>query len=247
MAPTKSSPSVMNKYNTLAVIIVGIAFIYVWKIESTPKPPLDRTVSPKSFTGTSETKTITPPQATDSTPQVGEVPQETPSVNNTGSSVPSGQSGSVSLSPEDDDTSVVSNVPPPSVPTSNDLPTDPATVTQSGTTLSGVITYYNSYLDYGMSLPKGSYYAGYGGQDGAAHTMGFATGTGVTSFEEAPIKLWYYPNKLLPELRNGENSFYQNPGTNMTYLQLGNGTIRIEGNMEDPVILKIIQTVNRGD
>jgi hypothetical protein len=77
--------------------------------------------------------------------------------------------------------------------------------------------------------------------------MGFASGTGVTSFEEAPIQLWYYPNKLLPELKNGENSFFQDPSTNMTYLKLGNGTIRIQGNMEDPILLKILETVHRGD
>lgn len=246
MTPTKSSPSVMNKYNILAVIVVSIAFIYVWKVESTPKPPIDRTVSPKSFTGTNETRTPAPPLTTESKPQI-EIPKETPSVTDSGSGVLSIQSGSISPSPEDNDDSVVSNVPPPSVSTNTDTTTTPPAVTLSGITQSGVITYYNSYLDYGMSLPKGSYYAGYGGQDGAAHTMGFATGTGVTSFEEAPIKLWYYPNKLLPELRNGENSFYQNPGTNMTYLKLGNGTIKIEGDMEDPVVLKIIETVNRGD
>lgn len=77
--------------------------------------------------------------------------------------------------------------------------------------------------------------------------MGFASGTGVTSFEEAPIQLWYYPNKLFPELKNGENSFYQDPSTNMTYLKLGNGTIRLRGNMEDPMLLKILETVHRGD
>lgn len=77
--------------------------------------------------------------------------------------------------------------------------------------------------------------------------MGFTSGTGVTSFEEAQIKLWYYPNKLLPELKNGENSFYQDPSTNMTYLKLGNGTIRLNGNMEDPILLKILETVHRAD
>ncbi|MDD2745662.1 MAG: hypothetical protein PHU93_03945, partial [Candidatus Gracilibacteria bacterium] len=185
-------------------------------------------------------------QVTEPITQV-ETLEDTSSMTDTGSSIPSGLSGSTTLSPEDDDKSLVSNIPPPSIPTSTDTTTIPSTTTLSGAAQSGVITYYNSYLDYGMSLPKGSYYAGYGGQDGAAHTMGFATGTGVVSFEEAPVKLWYYPNKLLTELKNGENSFYQNPGTNMTYLKLGNGTIKIEGDMEDPLVLKIIETVNRGD
>ncbi|MDD2745710.1 MAG: hypothetical protein PHU93_04190, partial [Candidatus Gracilibacteria bacterium] len=101
----------MNKYNILAVIIVGIAFIYVWKVESTPKPPLDRTVSSKSLTGTNETRAITPPQVTEPITQV-ETLEDTSSMTDTGSSIPSGLSGSTTLSPEDDDNSLVSNIPP---------------------------------------------------------------------------------------------------------------------------------------
>lgn len=52
MTTSKKNSSIMNKYNTLAVIVVCIAFIYVWKIESTPTLPPDRTVTPKTLTGT---------------------------------------------------------------------------------------------------------------------------------------------------------------------------------------------------
>ena len=119
--------------------------------------------------------------------------------------------------------------------------------TGSGTTGSGIVTYYNSYLDYGLSVPKGAYYAGYGSKDGAAHSMGFTTGTGVVDFDTAEVKLWYFPSKILPELKDKESGFYQDPSTNMTYLKLGDGTIKLEGNMENPILLKIIETVNRGD
>jgi len=245
----------MNKYNTLAVIVVCIAFIYVWKVESTPKPPVDRTVTPKSLSGSEVPETPEKPQVIAPLPQVTPTEVTLPSTN-TGATTPSIQTGSTLSEPADEVTPEVTNNPPPPPPppppsvitggevTPNSGTTAPA---NSETTQSGGISYYNSYLDYGMSLPRGSYYAGYGGQEGAAHTMGFASGTGVTSFESAPIKLWYYPNKLLAELRNGENSFYQDPGMNMTYLKLGNGTIKIEGDMENPIVLEIIKTVNRGD
>lgn len=240
MSASSSQKSMMKKGNAIAVLVVLVAFIYVWKIESTPKPPLDRTVTTRTGS-VSQTPPATPansvpskPVATDPVTARGDQPiVESPAP---------AASGSVNVL--EDDNGNASDIPPSSVVTD---PVNAGSNTNSGSAQSGSLSYYNNYLDYGLSVPKGSYYAGYGGQDGASHTMGFASGTGVVSFEEAPIKLWYYPNKLLPELGNGENSFYQNPGTNMTYLKLGNGTVRIEGNMEDPIVNSIIQTVHRGD
>lgn len=240
MSASSSQKSMIKKSNAIAALVVLAAFIYVWKIESTPKPPLDRTVTTKTG-AVSPTSPATPVSTTPSKPAVTD-PVTTQGDQPAAESPAPAASGSVNVL--EDDNGSVSDVPPSSVVTD---PVSTGANTNSGSTHSGALSYYNNYLDYGLSVPKGSYYAGYGGQDGAAHTMGFASGTGVVSFEEAPIKLWYYPNKLLPELGNGENSFYQNPGTNMTYLKLGNGTIRIEGNMEDPIVNSIIQTVHRGD
>lgn len=227
----------MKKGNLIAIALVVIAGIYVWKAESTPKAPIDRTVTTKTGATSPVPPVVTTPSPTTVAPS--STGATTPPATNT---APGTEVDNASQGDED----MTSNVPPATSAASG-TGAVPGTETASGATQSGVITYYNNYLDYGLSVPRGSYYAGYGGQNGAAHTMGFASGTGVLSFEEAPIKLWYYPNKLLPELGNGENSFYQNPGTNMTYLKLGNGTIQIEGNMEDPIVNGIIQTVHRGD
>lgn len=226
----------MKKGNLIAIALVVIAGIYVWKAESTPKAPVDRTVTTKTGATSNTPPVVTPPSPTTVTPSsTGAITSPTPNT----------EPGTEVTNVSQGDEEMVSNVPP--TPSAASGTGTALGETASGSTQSGVITYYNNYLDYGLSVPRGSYYAGYGGQNGAAHTMGFASGTGVISFEEAPIKLWYYPNKLLPELGNGENSFYQNPGTNMTYLKLGNGTIQIEGNMEDPIVNGIIQTVHRGD
>ena len=110
-----------------------------------------------------------------------------------------------------------------------------------------MITYFNNSLHYGLSIPKGAYYAGFGSQDGAAHTMGFMSGTGVTDFATSEVKLWYFPSKILPELTQGGGNFYQDPSTNMTYMKLGDGTIRLNGDMENLILLKIVETVNRGN
>lgn len=42
----------MKKGNMVAIVIVFAAFVYIWKVEQTPKPPVDRTVTTKSSTGT---------------------------------------------------------------------------------------------------------------------------------------------------------------------------------------------------
>jgi hypothetical protein len=241
----------MKKGNAIAVLIVAIAVLYIWLGEKKPKIEPDRTVTvTKAGTSAIASGTIKPvPVMVTPTPKSepdADESEPTPAKPSpaTTATPPPPPTGTV---PQMEDPAGASDVPPSVVDTEIDPPKNEVPPANSSATQSGIITYYNNYLDYGLSLPRGSYYAGYGGKDGAAHTMGFATGTGVTGFEEAPVKLWYFPNKLLPELKNGENSFYQDPGSNMTYLKLGNGTIKIQGDMEDPIVLKIIETANRGD
>lgn len=246
MLPKNSEVSWMKKGNAIAVVVVIIALLYVWQGAKNPKVEPDRTVTSTGITvvtttGTSSDKPV--PVLVSPTTKPEPVAMEPVTATKKPSpAVPE----KVAVIPAEDPEGA-SDIPPSPVNAETAPPKNPATPSNSGATQSGIITYYNNYLDYGLSLPRGSYYAGYGGKDGAAHTMGFATGTGVTSFDEASVKLWYFPNKLLPELKNGENTFYQDPGSNMTYLKLGNGTVKIQGNMEDPIVLKIIETVNRGD
>ena len=120
------------------------------------------------------------------------------------------------------------------------------TLSLSGATpLSGGQVYFNEALGYGFTLPKKSWYAGTGPRDGAAHSVAVFTSSGGTTFEEAGVRVWYYPNTLLPELGSSEGGFYQDPRSNNTYLRLKNGTLKIEGDMESSVVNAIIQTANR--
>ncbi len=120
------------------------------------------------------------------------------------------------------------------------------TLSLSGaTTLSGGQVYFNEALGYGFTLPKKSWYAGTGPRDGAAHSVAVFTSSGGTTFEEAGVRIWFYPNTLLPELGSSEGGFYQDPRSNNTYLRLKNGTLKIEGDMESLVVNAIIQTANR--
>lgn len=53
--------------------------------------------------------------------------------------------------------------------------------------------YKNTNLGYTYALPKYTYYQGFGSRDWAANTMAAATtASGITSFETAPIQVYYY-------------------------------------------------------
>jgi hypothetical protein len=117
--------------------------------------------------------------------------------------------------------------------------------TATGEVVNTDIIYSNESVGYGFSMPRNSYFAGFGAQDGAAHTVGITTGTGAESFSGASVRVWYYPKTQLAELAKSESGFYQDPSTNMTYLMLGSGSLRIEGDMESPIVNRIIATVKR--
>lgn len=120
---------------------------------------------------------------------------------------------------------------------------EPATA--SGADISTDIVYSNEAVGYSFNMPRNSYFAGFGAQDGAAHTVGITTGTGAESFSGSSVRVWYYPKTQLAELAKSESGFYQDPSINMTYLKLGSGSLRIEGNMESPIVNRIIATVKR--
>jgi hypothetical protein len=120
-----------------------------------------------------------------------------------------------------------------------------STNTASWATVSTEIVYTNDSIGYTFNMPRNSYFAWFGAQDGAAHTVGIATGTGVTSFAEATARVWYYPQTIVPELAKAEGGFYQDPRSNMTYLALGSGSVRIEGDMESAVVNTIISSIKR--
>lgn len=103
--------------------------------------------------------------------------------------------------------------------------------------------YYNPGNNYSFSVPKGDYFAGFGAQDGASHTVGITAGTGVTSFDTAQVKLYYYKTTL-PELANAKDNITQEG--NKTYVKLENGSVMIDGDPTSKTVSTIIATIKSG-
>lgn len=91
------------------------------------------------------------------------------------------------------------------------------------------LPYENASVGYGFVLPKKSYFAGFGAQGGATHAVGVNRGASPESFDLSEVKIRFYKGKLLPELSNAENGFYENPETSTVYLNLSGSTLAIEG------------------
>ncbi len=102
--------------------------------------------------------------------------------------------------------------------------------------------YKNEWLKYGVALPKYTYYQGFGSQDGATHTLGVAlTSSGLESFWTAEVRVYFYNNKLLPELKN--ESKYEDQATGKTYVNLSGSTLVIEWDRSVPKVANIMDTI----
>ncbi|MDD2487414.1 MAG: Kazal-type serine protease inhibitor family protein [Candidatus Gracilibacteria bacterium] len=127
-------------------------------------------------------------------------------------------------------------------------------LSQSGTSLSGslsqtgiingekVLNYFNSNFGYGFSIPARSYYSGFGGKDGANHSIGINFGRDIVDYDSSDIKVLFYKDKIIDELKDSHYGFYTNG--NKTYMQVENSSIVIEnsGNIQQ-VVDMIVKTV----
>lgn len=94
--------------------------------------------------------------------------------------------------------------------------------------------YSNKWLGYEFAMPKYTYYSSAGSHDGANHTIAIAiTASGVESFEEAPVQLWFY--RKIPT----------NPPTSTQSARIENGIVYIRNNdtTGNAKISKIIEIV----
>lgn len=127
-----------------------------------------------------------------------------------------------------------SDLPPLPSGSENGMPDEaaPSAESASGTTASGASTslqYSNDSVGYGFSLPKRSYYAGFGAQGGATHAVGVSRGAGPETFDAAEVKIRFYKGKILPEVAGAENGFYEDASSGIAYLSLSGSTITVEG------------------
>lgn len=91
--------------------------------------------------------------------------------------------------------------------------------------------YKNESVGYSFAIPKNTAYQGFGAQNGANHTLAInTTGTGVTDFDSADVRVYYYKN--IPTT----------PPANSTSVTLDNGAVvYIEGKTDN--VSNIINTI----
>lgn len=96
-----------------------------------------------------------------------------------------------------------------------------------GSTVNG-LPYDNAGLGYGFVLPKSSYFSGFGSRDGASHSVGIGRDASPESFELSEVKVRFYKGKVLSQLQNAENGFYEDAENGITYLSISGSTITVE-------------------
>lgn len=105
-----------------------------------------------------------------------------------------------------------------------------------------VLDYYNSNFSYWFNIPYNTYYSGYWSRDGASHTVWISTGTWSESFEDSQIKVYFYKNKIIDELKDSHYGYYKKDGK--IYLQVWNSSVVIESNSSDSKIEKIADIIS---
>lgn len=127
-------------------------------------------------------------------------------------------------------------------PTEN--PTSASGVTSSGATTGTGLAYANEAVGYGFTLPKKSYYSGFGARDGATHTVGISRNASPETFELSEVRVKFYKGKILPELVGTKYGMYEDQESGKTYLNLSGSTLSIEGDrsMFSDIIDSVIRT-----
>lgn len=106
--------------------------------------------------------------------------------------------------------------------------TAPSTA-QSGSTSSVVgLAYDNAGLGYGFVLPKKTYFSGFGARDGATHSVGIGRNASPESFELSEVKVRFFKNQLLKQVKNAANGKYYDSETGTTYVAINGSTLTID-------------------
>ncbi len=149
--------------------------------------------------------------------------------------VPAETTPATSLPNEEENT----ETPITSTPT-NDL-VDPNLPTR---TTDKTIHYESTRFHYGFDMPGNVYFAWFGPENGAVHTVGIGKEDPAT-LADAAVRVYFYGKKVVPELQNGPNNRYTDPAGKYIYLLLKDGySVKIEAlNINHPVVQKIIETI----
>lgn len=137
-----------------------------------------------------------------------------------------------------------------------DIPGDPSAASPGSTvsatgisadrpTPAGYVAYDNTAIGYGFDMPRNSYYQGFGARDGATHTVAVSVGTGVTTYEDATIRVLYY-NSVLAPLSSSSVDMVKDAATGRIYVRLdGNKTVVVEGDTDSSVAKALAESVRK--
>lgn len=137
----------------------------------------------------------------------------------------------------------------PSVtPTTETTPEQPSTTTTPASldlpvSKNDKVNHYeNTNYGYSFDIPANLYYSGFGGANGAKHTVGISKEVPET-LDTSAVRVYFYGKKILPELQNA--STYEDPaGKYLLVLVGGQYSVRIEANdIKSPIVAKIAQTL----
>ncbi|HRI35826.1 MAG TPA: hypothetical protein PK765_01865 [bacterium] len=107
-----------------------------------------------------------------------------------------------------------------------------------------VATYDNPVVGYGFDMPKSSYYQGFGARDGAVHSVAVQAGTGVTTFEDATVRVLLYRSILEPLMENGRK-IISDEESGRVYVRIGTGMTAVveASSMDDPTARVIVESL----
>ncbi len=104
--------------------------------------------------------------------------------------------------------------------------------------------YSNSNFRYEFDIPANVYYAWFGAEGGARHSVGIGKEDPET-LSDAAIRVYFFGKKVVPELQNAQNNKYEDPAGTFVYLLLNWAySVKIEAvNINHPIVQKIIETI----
>lgn len=110
-------------------------------------------------------------------------------------------------------------------------PTETATTTGTDAAPAQAVAglaYDNTGLGYGFVLPKKTYFSGFGSRDGASHSVGIGRNASPESFELSEVKVRFYKNQVLSQVKKAAGGKYYDSETGTTYVVLNGSTLTID-------------------
>lgn len=106
-----------------------------------------------------------------------------------------------------------------------------------------LVEYKSTNYGYHFSMSDQMYYAGFGAQNGALHTIAIQTEALPETFEDSIVRVSYYGKKILPELQNTQR--YVDPNGKYILLLIDNAySVRIEAdNLQSSTVKTIEATI----